>query len=108
MLVVLLILFFVVCGVHLTGISFQVANKGEVRHEFLVGTPEEHEDHEKQVAEGEEHGAHESELEGVGVDPGNEKTFIFVVPKEGDLLFGCHEPGHYEKGMKGSMRYRNQ
>lgn len=88
-------------------ISFQVANKGEVRHEFLIGTAEQHEDHEKQMEEGNEHGAHESELEGVSVDPGQEKTFTFVVPKQGTLLFGCHEPGHYESGMKGSMRYGN-
>lgn len=87
-------------------ISFKVANKGELRHEFLIGTVEQHEDHEKQMAEGNEHGAHESNLEGVVVDLGKEKTFTFIVPSGVNLLFGCHEPGHYEKGMKGSMRYR--
>lgn len=88
-------------------ISFQVANKGKLRHEFLIGSRQQHEEHEKEMAAGNEHGAHESELEGVSVDAGDEESFTYIVPKSGDLLFGCHEPGHYEKGMRGSIQYRS-
>lgn len=88
-------------------ISFQVANAGQARHEFLIGTAEEHQGHENQMQEEAEHGAHESELKGVSVEPGKEKTFKFTVPRDSELLFGCHEPGHYEKGMKGNIRYRS-
>jgi uncharacterized cupredoxin-like copper-binding protein len=87
-------------------ISFQVSNKGALRHEFLIGTPKQHADHAKQMAEGNEHGAHESALKGVTVESGKEATFTFIIPKKGDLLFGCHEVGHYEQGMKGNMKYK--
>jgi uncharacterized cupredoxin-like copper-binding protein len=88
-------------------IRFVVKNQGVVRHEFLVGTPAEHGDHEKEMAQGggehAEHGA--ASLPGVLVDSGKTTDFVFIFPSSKDLIFGCHEPGHFAAGMKGRFRY---
>jgi uncharacterized cupredoxin-like copper-binding protein len=86
-------------------VRFRVANKGNVLHEFLIGSPEQHQEHEEQMSEGNEHRAHESALDGVSVEPGDETAFTFVVPNKTELIFGCHEPGHFAQGMKGNISY---
>ena len=86
-------------------IEFVVINEGRIRHEFLIGDDEKQQEYEQAMRQGghEEHG---EESNGVSVEPGAEKSFVFTVPKsEGALLFGCHEPGHYEGGMRGEFVY---
>lgn len=41
---------------------------------------------------------HESEA-GVNVDPGETSEFTYTFESPGELLVGCHEPGHYAGGM---------
>jgi uncharacterized cupredoxin-like copper-binding protein len=87
-------------------IRFVVNNQGALRHEFLIGTPAHHDDHEKEMAErGGEHAEHGTSLPGVVVDSGKMADFVFTFPSSKDLIFGCHEPGHFAGGMKGNFRY---
>ncbi len=44
-----------------------------------------------------------SRLERVMVTAGKAATIRFVAKKAGTFEFGCHVPGHYEAGMKGTL-----
>lgn len=87
-------------------VAFEVINEGNLVHELLIGDEEE----QLRYAEQMEHGGHEghgSSVPGVVVEPGQRKTFTYVIPpNKGRLYFGCHEPGHYEAGMHGELKYR--
>jgi hypothetical protein len=39
----------------------------------------------------------------VTVPPGKTKALTWRFDNVGEVLFGCHEPGHYEGGMVGSI-----
>ena len=80
-------------------VTFQVANEGDVRHEFYVGDIASHEQHAADIRQG----AHESDVHdnpaAVAVEPGETGTLTYTFDEAGELLVGCHEPGHYEAGM---------
>jgi uncharacterized cupredoxin-like copper-binding protein len=86
-------------------VEFQISNEGGVVHEFLVGDEARRAEFEREMAVG-GHEAHGAEAPGVSVEPGEEESFVFKFPdKERELFYGCHEPGHYAAGMKGSFRF---
>lgn len=90
-------------------VRFVVVNAGKLRHEFLIGNVAQHQEHETQMAEGEKHGGQhgEEELPGLGVAPGDKQDFTYTFPAGRELIFACHEPGHFEAGMRGEFRYRD-
>jgi len=86
-------------------VEFQISNEGGVVHEFLVGDEARQAEFEREMAVG-GHEAHGAEAPGVSVEPGEEESFVFKFPdKERELFYGCHEPGHYAAGMKGSFKF---
>lgn len=86
-------------------IEFVVVNEGGNRHELLIGDSSKQQEYEQDMRRG-GHERHGDKVTGVNVEPGAEKSFVFTVPKaKGNLLFGCHEPGHYEAGMRGELVY---
>lgn len=88
-------------------VAFEVTNEGALVHELLIGD----EDEQLRYAEQMEHGDHEghgSSVPGVVVEPGKREIFTYAVPPDkGRLYFGCHQPGHYEAGMRGELKYRS-
>jgi uncharacterized cupredoxin-like copper-binding protein len=44
------------------------------------------------------------EEDGVTVEPGETKTLDYTLEHGGEILAGCHEPGHYEAGMLAAMQ----
>lgn len=86
-------------------VRFVFRNVGKIRHEAFIGDEAAQEAHEMEMREGRSQGtsmtmAHAGDEGGITVEPGEtgELTHSF---KAGDqLLIGCHEPGHYEAGMK--------
>jgi uncharacterized cupredoxin-like copper-binding protein len=82
-------------------ITFVVTNEGQAAHEFLLGDEEE-----QMMAEGE--GEHEgghggSEYEVLELDPGQTAEITVTFEDPGTILYGCHEPGHYDAGMVGTI-----
>ena len=78
-------------------IRFQLINQGEAVHEFLIGDEAAQAEFEEEMASGEGH--HDTDA-GMAVDPGQTETFEYTFPDTaGELLAGCHEPGHYDGGM---------
>ncbi|MDQ3548673.1 MAG: heavy metal translocating P-type ATPase, partial [Chloroflexota bacterium] len=83
-------------------IAFTVTNSGVIPHEFVIGDEDVQEEHENEMAVGED-GHGDEETYAVEVAPGETRTLVYTFEETGDLLYGCHVPGHYEAGMKGTI-----
>jgi uncharacterized cupredoxin-like copper-binding protein len=92
-------------------VTFVFSNEGAVRHEAVFGTLPEQEAHHTEMAD--MGGAHEgmegdtmphdeemTELHSVIVEPGESAEMAHTFDAAGPLMIGCHEPGHWEAGMK--------
>ena len=84
-------------------VRFVVVNQGKLPHELVLGDEKAQMEHEGGMAAGKE--MHMSDEPGqVKVDPGKTKTLVYTFPeKPGTLMYGCHEPGHWAAGMKGTI-----
>lgn len=80
-------------------IVFEVTNEGQVRHEFFIGDTAAHEEHAAEMREGGHSEDAHANPAAVTVDPGETGTLTYTFEDAGELLVGCHEPGHYEAGM---------
>lgn len=78
-------------------VTFAITNTGNLPHDFVLGDEAAQEEMEM---EGMAHG----EANAVSVPAGAtvELTWTFDGETEG-LVYGCHEPGHYEAGMVGTV-----
>ena len=88
-------------------VRFLFANSGKIRHEAYVGTVKEQVSHEKEMREAgedsgghDEHGGSASDGAKVTVDPGETGELETAFDEAGTYEIGCHEPGHYDAGMK--------
>ncbi len=92
-------------------VTFVFRNDGAVRHEAVIGTLAEQEAHHTEMAE--MGGAHEgmeggtmphdeemTDMHSVVVEPGDTLEMTHTFEATGPLMVGCHEPGHWEAGMK--------
>jgi uncharacterized cupredoxin-like copper-binding protein len=83
-------------------IRFQVANKGKVLHEMVIGTKKELDEHAEMMKKfpnmehDEPYMAH--------VDPGKRADIVWLFNREGDFDFACLIPGHYQAGMVGKIK----
>lgn len=84
-------------------IAFTVTNSGVIPHEFVIGDEGVQEEHENEMDAADDAGHDEEETYGVEVAPGETKTLVYTFNETGELLYGCHVPGHYEAGMKGNI-----
>lgn len=81
-------------------VTFVVRNDGNTAHEFVLGDEAYQEQHADEM-----HGDDMATSEGaVEVAPGETKRLTWRFTQEGEVLYGCHEPGHYEGGMVGNIR----
>ncbi len=81
-------------------ITFVISNGGETEHEFVLGDRAYQEMHEADMPEG--HVMMDMN-HAVSLAPGETKGLTWVFTESGEVLFGCHEPGHYEGGMVGTI-----
>lgn len=81
-------------------VKFVIRNTGKARHEFSIGDTRYQQAHAKMMKQMPGM-VHESPNMAT-LEPGETKTLIwkFDKPVKGGLIFACHEPGHYEAGMK--------
>jgi uncharacterized cupredoxin-like copper-binding protein len=107
-------------------VRFVLINRGELLHEFTIGTPAMHAEHQKEMSKMAEQGlitptgivadphaghgmpgpAAATEHDhpgGVMVKPGETRELIWTFPQSGVLEFACNLPGHYESGMVGDI-----
>ena len=81
-------------------VTFVIENEGKAVHEFVLGDAQYQEQHEGEMEDGHDM----SDLENaVTVEPGETAELTWRFDEPGDVLFGCHEPGHYDGGMVGEI-----
>jgi uncharacterized cupredoxin-like copper-binding protein len=79
-------------------ISFTFVNKGKVDHEAFIGDSAAQQAHEMNMtsANGMDHGSDAV----MTMKPGTSGIMSHTFDAAGTVLIGCHEPGHYQAGMK--------
>ena len=112
-------------------VRFILVNKGELLHEFNIGTAAMHAKHQEEMAMMMEHGMltptgmnHDmskmdhSKMRGMSmgdmkhddpnsvlVEPGKTAELVWKFTKPTELEFACNIPGHYEAGMAGPIKF---
>lgn len=83
-------------------VRFVFTNAGSLVHDAFVGDAAAQEEHERASREGEGgHGGHgDSGGDAITVDPGESGELVHTFDEAGEILIGCHEPGHYDAGMR--------
>lgn len=82
-------------------VRFVFTNTGKVAHDAFVGDQAAQDDHEMQMSEdGGGMEGHDSDGGAVTVDPGDTGELTYTFEETGSLEIGCHQPGHYDSGMK--------
>lgn len=78
-------------------VRFVVTNRGVSPHEFFVGDAAAQEEHGREMAASgmmHDHGM------GIGLARAERKTLEVTFTEPGQMLVGCHVPGHYGAGMR--------
>ena len=81
-------------------IAFEIRNAGNLPHEFFIGTPEEQLEHEREMASGAPMHAEPGQID---VPAGQTVRLVYTFEQAGTLEYGCHVPGHYPAGMRGTI-----
>jgi uncharacterized cupredoxin-like copper-binding protein len=81
-----------------TIVVFVIKNTDPIAHEFILGDKKVQDLHETGTEA--HHGTKPGE---VSVAAGETETTTFEFTEAGSLIFGCHLPGHYDYGMRGTV-----
>ena len=82
-----------------TTVRFVIRNQDPIEHEFILGSKRV-QDHVEHTA----HLAHDGSVPGqITVPPGTVRTTTYTFGRPGSVLLGCHLPGHYAYGMRGTV-----
>jgi len=105
-------------------VRFVITNKGELVHEFNIGTPDAHVAHAPEMQMMVDHGVLEAdrinweaaramqksmghgmhdEPNSVLLEPGKSGEIVWQFPDHADIEFACNVPGHYDAGMAGEI-----
>ena len=83
-------------------VKFVAKNSGKVMHEMVIGTEDELKKHAEQMKK---HPTMEHDEPYMAhVKPGAKEQIAWTFTKAGTFMFGCLIPGHFEAGMKGSIK----
>jgi uncharacterized cupredoxin-like copper-binding protein len=84
-------------------VTFVITNSGEAVHEFVIGDEQAQMDHADHMESEGGGGMIHDEPNAVSLEAGETKEITWYFTDEGTTLIGCHEPGHYDGGMKGTI-----
>lgn len=85
-------------------IKFIVKNSGKIKHEMVLGTAKELKEHYELMKKTPEMEHADENM--VTVPPGESGEIVWHFTKAGKIDFACLLPGHYDAGMKGSVRVK--
>lgn len=83
-------------------VRLKVRNDGKVLHELVLGTPQELAEHAVQMQK--HPGMEHDEPHMVHVAPGKTGDMVWTFNRAGEFEFACLINGHYQAGMKGTIR----
>ncbi len=81
-------------------VAFEMSNPGALPHEFFLGTAAEQQAHEREMASGAPMHAEPGQVE---VPADTTVRLVYTFDKPGTLEYGCHVPGHYPAGLRGTI-----
>jgi uncharacterized cupredoxin-like copper-binding protein len=85
-------------------VRFVFRNEGKAVHDAFIGDEEAQDEHEMEMRKGGDsgmdHGGGGDDEGGITVDPGKSGELTHTFRAGDRLLIGCHQPGHYDAGMK--------
>lgn len=82
-------------------VRFVVKNSGKVKHEMVLGTEKELQEHYEIMKKNPEMEHADENM--VTVAPGKSGEIVWQFTKSGKVDFACLQPGHYDAGMKGAV-----
>lgn len=83
-------------------VRFVVRNSGKQMHEMVLGTLQELEEHAALMRK--HPGMEHDEPYMAHVAPGKTVAIVWQFTKTGEFHYGCLIPGHFEAGMKGTIK----
>jgi uncharacterized cupredoxin-like copper-binding protein len=83
-------------------VRFVLVNQGAMEHEIVIGDQAKQDEAEAEMAKGTHHTSNKPGEKTVAA--GKTERMEFTFPNQpGSLLYGCHIPGHWTAGMKGTV-----
>ncbi|HJV09528.1 MAG TPA: plastocyanin/azurin family copper-binding protein [Acidimicrobiales bacterium] len=82
-------------------VRFVFKNAGQVTHDAFIGDQAAQDAHEREMRDG--HGGHGTSSNAVSVAPGKTAQLVYTFDRPGQIVLGCHQPGHYTGGMKAAI-----
>ena len=82
-------------------IRFRVTNSGRLKHELVLGTKQELEEHYKAMLKFPEMEHEEENM--ITLAPAKTGEIVWKFTRSGQVDFACLQPGHYDAGMKGQI-----
>ena len=89
-------------------VAFVVTNTGRLPHEFVIGPAAAQDAHEREMASGMRMAMNDEAAFSLDVPPGQARTLVYTFRAPGALLYGCHVPGHYAAGMRGTITVKSR
>lgn len=83
-------------------VRFIIKNSGVLKHELVLGTEKELKEHYEVMKQNPE--MEHADPNMVTLAPGKSGEIIWQFTKAGKVDFGCLQPGHYDAGMKGTVK----
>jgi uncharacterized cupredoxin-like copper-binding protein len=84
-------------------VRFDFVNEGAIEHEVMIGDHHQqeefaadpsHSDHDGEMTEG-----HHGDVYALTLQPGESGSLVVTFEEPGEILLGCHLPGHFDAGM---------
>ena len=82
-------------------VRFVLRNQGEIKHEFMLATKAENDEHAKMMQM--HHDMKHDDPNGKTLDPKKQAEIVWKFTKAGEFEFACMIPGHREAGMFGKV-----
>lgn len=84
-------------------VTFEFVNEGQMTHEAYIGDEQAQEDHATDMMGGDDHSMDMGGDDVLTVAPGDTETMTRTFDETGTVVIGCHQPGHWESGMKATV-----
>jgi len=82
-------------------VRFAVSNQGKIRHEMVLGTLDELQEHLAMMRKNPN--MHHQDANMISLAPGESGEMIWQFTRPGNFDFACLIPGHMEAGMTGKI-----
>jgi uncharacterized cupredoxin-like copper-binding protein len=82
-------------------VRFVFKNTGQVTHDAFLGDAAAQDRHEQEMRSG--HADHGAGSNALSVKPGKTAQLTYTFDTPGQILLGCHQPGHYTGGMRAAV-----